>query len=445
LLLIIGAFASAGKASTVQRGTPRRATPTVAFQLKTNFMGVTVMKMRNFESVLAMALLSGSGAVHAAEAASLAEAVTGGRGVLDLRYRLESVEQDNPLEDATASTVRTALGYTTGSYRGFSGYIEFEDVSVLGEDDYNSTVNGKTAFSVIPDPEVTELNELYLSYKGESYTLKSGRQSLILDNARFIGNVGWRQNEQTFDMPVSYVNTGIENLKLTYGYMTGVQRVFGDASPAGEFNMSNHILNAAWNFDPFKLTVYGYFLEFDNEPVQSLLSQQTVGLAFAGRNDGFSYALEFARQSDYADGASIIDADYSLLEAGYKFGALTLKAGQETLGGDGVYGFSTPLATLHAFNGWADLFLATPAAGLVDVYIDAAATLGGWNLKAVYHDFSSDSGGIDYGTEIDFLLSRKFSASYSGGLKFASFRSDSAPLYVDTDKLWFYFQAYFAK
>jgi hypothetical protein len=244
-------------------------------------------------------------------------------------------------------------------------------------------------------------------------------------------------------MPVSYVNTGIENLKLTYGYMTGVQRVFGDASPVGEFNMSNHILNAAWSFDPFKLTVYGYFLEFDNEPVQSLLSQQTLGLAFAGKNGGFSYALEFAQQSDYAEGASTVDADYSLFELGYKAGPLTLKAGQETLGGDGVYGFSTPLATLHAFNGWADMFLATPPAGLVDFYIDAGTTLAGLNLKAVYHDFSSDAGGIDYGTEIDVLLSRKFSANYSGGLKFSSFSSDSAPVYVDTDKLWLYFEANF--
>lgn len=395
-----------------------------------------------FAALILNCTVIGAGAAHAEEAATLAEAIAGGKGTLGLRYRLEDVAQDNPLEDATASTVRSVLGYTTGSYSGFSGYIEFEDVSVLGEDDYNSTVNGNAAFSVIPDPEVTELNEVYLSYQGESFLLKSGRQSLILDNARFIGNVGWRQNEQTFDMPLSYVNTGIENLKLSYGYMTGVQRIFGDASPVGEFNMSNHILNAAYSFEPFKLTGYTYLLEFDN-PAQAAMSQQTVGLAFSGKRGGFSYALEFATQSDYADGAPVIDADYSLLELGYKLGAVTLKAGQETLGGDGVYGFSTPLATLHAFNGWADLFLATPATGLVDFYLDAGASVGGFGLKAVYHDFSSDTGGIDYGTEIDVLLSRKFSANYSGGLKFASFSSDSAPVYVDTDKLWLYLEANF--
>jgi hypothetical protein len=272
--------------------------------------------------------------------------------------------------------------------------------------------------------------------------LKSGRQSLILDNARFIGNVGWRQNEQTFDMPLSYVNTGIEHLKLTYGYMTGVQRIFGDASPMGEFNMSNHILNAAYGFNPFKLTGYAYLLEFDN-PAQAGLSQQTVGLVFSGKHGGLSYALEFAAQSEYADGAPVIDAEYARLEVGYTVGAATLKLGQETLGGDGVYAFATPLATLHAFNGWADLFLTTPVTGLVDAYVDAGVSVGGFGLKAVYHDFSSDTGGIDYGTELDVLLSRKFSANYSGGLKFASFSADSASVYVDTDKLWLYLEANF--
>ncbi|HEX5057363.1 MAG TPA: hypothetical protein VFX02_12810 [Gammaproteobacteria bacterium] len=402
------------------------------------------MKMTNFKNTLWIAaILFTPEMAGAADGGSIAEAVTGGKVSLDMRYRIENVEQDNLLEEATASTLRTALGYTTGSYHGFSGYIEFEDVSPVGEDDYNSTVNGKTEFSVITDPVGEELNEVFLSYKGDDCVLKSGRQSMILDNARFIGNSGWRQNEQTFDMPVSYVNTGIENLKLTYGYMTAVQRVLGDASPVGEFNMSNHILNAGYAFDPFKVTAYAYFLEFDN-PVQSLLSQQTLGASFSGTAGNFSYYLEYATQSDYADGSPLIDADYSLVELGYRFGGLTIKAAQETLGGDGTYGFSTPLATLHAFNGWADMFAVTPLLGLVDIYVDAATTAGGLGLKAVYHDFSSDTGGVDFGTEIDFLLSKKFSPVYSGGIKLASFSSDSAPAYADTDKVWLYVQANFA-
>ena len=47
-------------------------------------------------------------------------------------------------------------------------------------------------------------------------------------------------------------------------------------------------------------------------------------------------------------------------------GIVTVKAAYESLEGNGARGFSTPLATLHAFQGWADVFLNTPADGVDD-------------------------------------------------------------------------------
>ncbi|NIX55640.1 MAG: hypothetical protein GWN14_06840, partial [candidate division Zixibacteria bacterium] len=95
------------------------------------------------------------------------------------------------MTDAAASTVRTRMGYRTGETGGLSAFIEFEDVSEVGEKKYGGN------YSVVADPEITELNQAYVSYQapGKSNVLL-GRQRLILDNARFVGNVGWRQNEQ---------------------------------------------------------------------------------------------------------------------------------------------------------------------------------------------------------------------------------------------------------
>ena len=42
--------------------------------------------------------------------------------------------------------------------------------------------------------------------------------------------------------------------------------------------------------------------------------------------------------------------------------------GIEYLEGNGTIGFSTPLATLHKFQGFADVFLTTPASGITDAY-----------------------------------------------------------------------------
>lgn len=90
---------------------------------------------------------------------------------------------------------------------------------------------------------------------------------------------------------------------------------------------------------------------------------------------------------------------------------------------------------MHAFNGWADQFLATPADGLDDLYATVKFKAGKWGLTGVYHDFSSETGSSDYGTEFDLSAGRKLGERYGLLLKGAFFSSDS-PAYVDTNKIW---------
>merc|ERR1712169_49069 len=87
---------------------------------------------------------------------------------------------------------------------------------------------------------------------------------------------------------------------------------------------------------------------------------------------------------------------------------VTLALGNETLGSDdGEFGFNTPFATKHAFNGCADKFLGTPADGLSDTYLKVAGNVAGVKLVGFYHDFSADEGSADKGSEIDFLAAKK--------------------------------------
>jgi len=48
------------------------------------------------------------------------------------------------VEDAKTSTLRTPLGYKTGSFYDFSMVAELENVLEIGNDDYNNTINGRT-------------------------------------------------------------------------------------------------------------------------------------------------------------------------------------------------------------------------------------------------------------------------------------------------------------
>lgn len=375
----------------------------------------------------------------------------------EVRYRYEFVDQDGPApitDDAKANTVRTNIGFKTGKYQNFQALLEGQFVQHIGADHFNDTVNGKTSFPVITDPDNQEINQAWLAWTGiEGAEIKIGRQGIHLDNQRFIGTVDWRQNDQTFDSVVlSY--SGIDHAVLSYGYIGNVNRIFGDDHPLGDLDSNNHFFNASCALtDAIKLTGYGYVFDFDR---LSTRSSQTYGLRGTGKapiNQSwtFNYEAEIARQSDHGNNTARYDQTYyhiAPLLSGYGF---TFGAGYEALGGDGVNAFQTPLATLHKFNGWADKFLDTPARGLEDAYVSASYKVAGVHdvidgstVSAVYHDFKGDESG-DFGSEFDASLSKSFELpkelplkKLNIQIKYADYRANDAP-YTDTRKIWFQF------
>ena len=355
------------------------------------------------------------------------------RFTLDSRFRWEYGDQDGR-DESNALTLRNRIGTLLIPFEGLSLFAEYEGTLVADRDGYQAaSVHGlgqnKT---IIADPESHELNQLWLSYKNFDTEIKVGRQRLILDNARFVGNVGWRQNEQTFDA-VTVKNTSVENLTLFYGYLNRANRIFGSedvANPAHEdFEGDSHLVNASYSFGP-ELTVsgYGYFLDL-NTPAGDAASNNTFGIQAKGALEAgeykVPYLLEGAYQTDAADSLLNYDAWYYHAKAGVSRGGYTLGAGFESLGSDNGTGFQTPLATLHAFNGWADKFLATPAGGLNDAYVYFnAGVIENLAFKSAFHWFGPDSGGLDYGTEVDAALVYTINDHFSVGAKYAHYFAD---------------------
>ncbi|HEC19914.1 MAG TPA: hypothetical protein ENI97_11300 [Gammaproteobacteria bacterium] len=376
-------------------------------------------------------LLGGFAATPTFAGDNITEALTGGKATMDMRVRYEGVTQDNTLDDATALTVRTRLGYKTGDFMNISGFLEMSNVtSLTADEDYNSKMNGNTGYSVIADPTNTILNRAYLDYTGiADTTLRYGQQRIIYDNARFIGNVGWRQTEQTYTA-FRVTNKSLSDTTFDYAYLSNRYKI----TTAPE-NISAHLLNASYSgLGVGKLTGYAYLLDF---PDAAASSSKTLGVRFKGATKGdikFVYTAEYANQSEYKDGSQG-DKAYMRLIGGVGMSGITVSVGYEVLGSDnGAYGFSTPLATLHGQNGWADQFLATPANGLVDTTLKVAGKLAGVKLVGVYHNYTADEGSADYGTELDLLAVKKFGKNYSVGLKYASYTADTWK--VDTDKVW---------
>jgi len=368
----------------------------------------------------------------------IAAAFDGGKVSLNVRARYEGVSQTG-LADADAFTLRTRLGFTTAPVAGVQAMIEAENVSAADGDRYSQAgLNpGGAGRAVVADPVGTEVNQAWLDYTSGDTVVKAGRQRLVLDNARFVGDVGWRQNQQTFDA-VTVIDRSLDGLTLTYGYLSRVNRVFGDRHAQGRWDSSSHILHASYTGTPVgTLAAFAYLLDFDNAATNSTA---TYGGSISGTHafdsTNLSYRGEFAYQSDYGNSPLSFSATYLLGEAGATLGPATLSFGYEKLGTDNGVGFRTPLATLHAFNGWADLFLATPAGGLRDAYAKAGGALpGNFAGLVVYHDFETDTG-IALGSEWDLQLSRRFASRFNATLKYADFARDSVTL-PNVRKLWF--------
>jgi len=379
-------------------------------------------------------------ASHAA-ANDIHDALSNSTAYADFNLRYESVDQDNALKDASSLTLRTWLGFSTGSVNGFSFTAEVEDSRiVMGQDEFTVGPTGFNVgeYSVIADPETTELDQAYIQYKNDNFTARVGRQVITLDDHRFVGHVAWRQDKQTFDA-VSAKYAVNKELELFYSYLYKRNRIFAEAA---DLDSKDHILHATYKSKVGKFVAYAYLLEVDNDTSNAL---DTYGVSYDGKMQGdsinWAYGAEFATQSSESGSAeTAVDFDASYFNAylGATMSGITAKIDYEVLGSDdGLYGFATPLATLHKFNGFADLFLATPTQGLQDLKLSLSGKAAGGKWLLAYHDYSADESTAevdDLGSEINAQYTTTFADKYRFGIKYAAY--DAGDIKVDTNRFW---------
>ena len=395
-------------------------------------------RIKIITTALLLATTANSAPAYALD--SLEKVIMDGTPYIDARYRYEFADQSNLANDAHASTLRIRPGFVTQQYHGFSGRIEFDFIQEIGEDNYNNTLNRRTSRPVVADVENAEVNQLYIQSNHIPDTqIRIGREKIDIDDQRFIGSVDWRQNDQVYDA-ISMVNTSLPDTKITYAFFHNVNKIFGDHSPTGNWRSDSHIVNIANNSLPIgTLTAYAYLLDFQNDSPAN--SSNTYGASLVGAQKisedlTFKYRAEYAHQQDAGDNTTHYDAHFYTLQPALQWRNLTTTLGYEVLGSDnGRIGFSTPLATLHKFNGWADVFLVTPTNGLRDAFVDLTykftnmATgyhfLDNLLVKAVYHDFQADHGSADFGTEWDFHVEKPITQHVNVHARYANYNTDS--------------------
>lgn len=362
------------------------------------------------------------------------------------RLRHEHVDDATFAHAADAPTLRLRGGLRLAWADRWSALLEGE--AVFADDTrYNSGANGRTAWPAVIDPAGAELNQAWVGWQGAQAKAVLGRQRLLLDNQRWIGNSGWRQNEQTFDA-LALEWQGASGLTTRAQWLDRVHRVAGDEARdplARERDLDTWLLNLALPRGDQRWVAYGYW---HRDRDVAAASTATYGLRWTrtrvsdGR--GWGLTLEAATQRDFGDSPTGFAHRYWMLEPTLTRRGITWRAGWEHLGGDGRHALQTPLASLHAFNGWADRFTLTPAGGLDDRYLGAGGTFGNgprsgnYPWQVAWHDYRADHRSAGhagrYGSEWNASLGFPVRGALGGLVKLAAFDGDGS--LRDTTRLW---------
>jgi hypothetical protein len=398
---------------------------------------------------------------------TISDAITGGKLLLEVRARYEDVDQTRIAtltRRGDAFTVRTRLGWETADWHGFKGLMEFEDVRQVGPEHYAVNVPGATTpplngadkakFPLINDPDVTELNRLQLTWTpNAALQVVAGRQRVLIDDQRFVGNVGWRQDEQTFD--AVRIDAAYGKFKATYAYVTHVNRVLAELR---DWDSDSHLFNATWSLaEPLKLEGFVYALDFGNSAANASVTKgvKATGKTWVGLFQ-LAYNATYANQGEYRHNTAPYSLDYWGGDIAGTFDIYTAKVSYESLQGNGTRGFTTPLATTHAFQGWADAWVQPLGGnkGFVDGLKDFNLSL---NIKprfktpylfnsdiiVRYHDFNDQRTGANLAHEWDAQLQAAINPRLTAALKYADFkRVKTIPLGTaappaSRTKIWF--------
>lgn len=337
-------------------------------------------------------------------------------GKFNIDYRLRYEEFELPATETKGVSHRVRYGYTTENFNGFTAMVEGETVSRIGDD-------GAELHPLDNAGDGTDLNQAWVQYADKEYgKVKLGRQVYTLDDHRFIGHVGWRQNIQSFDA-ITGAFTGVKDLSVNGFFLNEQHAVNGTHNKLDAYG-----LNVSYAVIPeLKLTAFGYSIEGEDVPANS---NDTFGFILSGSykidEASLAYSISYATQ-DENSGPVAYDADYMAGDISGAFSGVTLGAGFEIF----EPSFRTPLATVHKFNGYADALLPINGFlhGLEDYYIYAGYKIpvgSGIATKVIYHWFDSEDGaaGFDGGSEIDLVASYKVNKYTSLLAKYGDYNSD---------------------
>lgn len=454
-------------------------------------------KIPAFRSFLSVATIAGSAfsSVLSAAGTPVPASPDSVKISADVRLRYEAAEHgDAPT--ANALTLGTRLGFASSGHGNWSWMIEADDASVL------DSVDSIQPDTLISSPHVgirlgsfqtaressdPRISQAWVSYCQRETTATLGRQRLVFDNARFIGNDDWRLAAQTFDA-LFVRNTTLPHTTATYAYVWRVNRssplppfaedLHTQPQPRPDYDSNSHLFNLCYHgCTAGSITAYAYLLDLKNAV---WLGNASYGLMLTGQRKlsesvTLGYHAEYAVQTDHAIRSqypftlSDYETDYCRFELSIAAASNRLTVGTEITGS---WHFIAPLGSQDNFLGWTGVMPFGQINGMRDNFLMLSLSLPhAIEFTGAFHDFrpvhdaitsppvvSGETDKVSVGpfsvetglpffkfstghaSELDLQLSHRFGTFVTGTVKFADFRGHTTLFHVRR----FWLQAEFA-
>jgi hypothetical protein len=377
------------------------------------------------------------------------------RVVGEVRLRSEG-ERPAPTESFDAlSLLRSRLGVQASLSQRAHVFVQVQDARTFGEE--AGTTDGSA--------DRLDVHQAWLQYGAPlgsyEWSVRAGRQEIMIGNERLIGAVGWSNTGRSFDGARLAFGRGSGGWTVSALAVTVEER--GRRFTGAEPERDDHVLvGALAELDPLEL-----FVLHDREAAyrDAIGVDRTTlgGRITSPQLRGVTAAVEGAYQlgNQLLDTSEPVAQDISAYYAGARLDyATALRAlpavgigldylsGDETPGDDTYRAFNTLYATNHKFYGYIDFFL-DPAArtqdrGLIDGI--AAATLGlprELRLDLAAHGFWTQRPIVPdadrlIGYELDVTLPVRLGVGQQLQLGYSAFRNGPvAPLLgLGRDRAW---------
>ena len=334
---------------------------------------------------------------------------------------------------ATFTTMRTRLHAKASISDDVSAFVQIQDVRTWGGETPTSAPPSITQTGTSIHSDGLDVHQAYISLKNVLDTgldLKIGRQEMVFDEARLIGNIGWIQQAQSFDAARADYSNG--DISVTAFFAQTVEKdthpTLGGTVSGAMFESNFSGLRGTYSLGDNGDRVTPYFYYADNpqraggEILQNL---GIVGLYAVKHIEGFR--VRFDGAYEFGDVNPTVDKSAFMLTAAVGYDLDVADGANVTLWYDYLSGndgsdplsqdnFVTPYATNHAFYGHMDNYLNNPSQGLHDIALKGWVKVLGGDLKlsAAAHWFMSAEtlAGVGVGSDDDLGQEIDLAASY---------------------------------